>query len=396
MNKINLKHLSCALEIKRLGSASDAAHNAHISQSAITQGISKLESQLNIKLFERTNNGMYTTAVGQIFLSRVERAFGYLEVFANGLFEKNVKQRQTFLNHLTSRQLIALITVVETESYTQSAFKLSLTQPTLGKTIKDLEFAMGQSLFTRTPIGVIPSWRARQMAKFASLFFSEVEQGVEEVNEYNGKQSGTLKIGTLPLVRTEIIPKTVNAILLTFPNAKIEIFDGPYEEQLNALRHGQIDIIVGALRPASHIKDIVQTPLFDESLSLITRVAHPIMLASSESDHDLGQYQWIAPKAGTPTREAFNRLFEHSKWTPPQNIIECSSPVAIRGLLLNSDRIALLSASQVAMEIQQGLLMAKEIAHINTRREIGYSLRENWKATALQAHFIQLLNDYAS
>ena len=43
---LNLRHLTAALVVRQLGSISRATDRAHLSQSAITQGLSKLEREL--------------------------------------------------------------------------------------------------------------------------------------------------------------------------------------------------------------------------------------------------------------------------------------------------------------------------------------------------------------
>ena len=59
--QFNIRHLLSALEIRECGTVTQASKQIHLSQSALTQAINKLESQLDIQLFERTNSGMFAT-----------------------------------------------------------------------------------------------------------------------------------------------------------------------------------------------------------------------------------------------------------------------------------------------------------------------------------------------
>lgn len=390
---LNIRHLLSAIEIQRFGTVSDASKQIHLSQSALTQGINKLENQLNHRLFERASSGMYVTPAGQLFLDRLTRAFAYLENVAASIFDTDRSKRQAFIRNVTYRQLTTLVAVVELQNYTAAALKLGLTQPTLGKTMKDLELLCEQRLFHRAPSGVEPTWRARQLARFASLFFSEIAQGQVELDDYAGKQSGSVIIGSLPLARTSIIPDVVLALLEDYPDAHVSIIDGPYDEQLNALLHGQLDFIVGALRFPPPSEDIEQIKLFDDSLSLVARTGHPQQdwLSHPELTHQLASFQWIGPRQGTPARTAFTNLFTERGLPPPEDVIECSSLVAIRGLLLKSDRVAMLPARQVAVEVESGLLSVSPSPLPDTSREIGLTQRKNWKPTRVQAHCLRLL-----
>ena len=91
----------------------------------------------------------------------------------------------------------------------------------------------------------------------------------------------------------------------------------------------------------------------------------------------------------------FSQFFQARGLTPPQDVVECSSLVAVRGLLLNSDRITLLPARQVAVEVRSGLLAISSQPLPDSKREIGYTLRKNWKPTPVQARFIELLSHIA-
>jgi DNA-binding transcriptional LysR family regulator len=169
--------------------------------------------------------------------------------------------------------------------------RLGLTQPTLHRSIKDLEILCVQKLFQRSQIGVEPSWRARQLTRYASLFFSELAPRVEEMGESNGRKDGFIRIGSLPLARTEIVTCCVLHLVDEFPQVQVSIVDGPYDEQLHRLFHGQLDIIVGALRYPQPHSDINQYTLFDDPLSIVFRNGHPLAKRNEISNNELQALQ---------------------------------------------------------------------------------------------------------
>jgi|TARA_B100000446_G_scaffold186828_1_gene214178 DNA-binding transcriptional LysR family regulator len=389
----NLRHLAAALEISRHGSISRATKQIHLSQSAITQALAKLEKQLDLQLFTRSANGLFATDGGEIFLSRIERAFEWLKL-VDGLIEQGSQRKGTPLYRtFTTTQLRALITVVEQGNYTLAANRLHLTQPTVHRAVKELETVCNLRFFQRSPAGVEASWKARQVARYASLFFSELAQGIEEVNEHRGQMTGSLRVGSLPLARTRMVPQGVTRLLEEFPQARISIIDGPYEEQLHSLLHGQLDIIVGALREPSPSPDIEQKLLFSDPLYLVVRPEHPLADRAARDAEELRDLDWIAPREHTPAREAFTRFFASEGLRPPEHIVECSSMVAIRGLLLESNRVALLPARQVEVEVDMGLLAISPQKLAGTSRNIGLAVRKNWVPTRIQQRFIELIQD---
>jgi DNA-binding transcriptional LysR family regulator len=387
----NTRHLLCALKIKKFGTVSEAAKQMYLTQSALTQGINKLEMSLGHTLFIRSPSGMTTTELGELFLTRVSRAFEQLHEFAASLLANDKVKQQNLIRSITSRQLSALIHIVELESYTAAALRLGLSQPSLHRSIKDLEQYCEQALFQRLPLGVEPTWRAKQLRRYASLFFAELQQGLEEMDEFEGQLNGSLRIGSLPLARSKIVPLAVLMLNKEYPEARISIVDGPYDEQLSSLLHGQLDVIIGALRSPTLDQDIKQQALFQDQLSIVVKANHRLAKRQSISTEELQQLDWVAPAISTPARHVFSQLFISRGLTAPSHVIECSSLVAIRGILLNSERAALLPARQVELEVSAGLLAVCPMILPDTDREIGLTTRTNWQPTQMQRRFLALV-----
>ncbi len=388
---LNLKHLLAALEVQKRGSISAATEPMFLSQPAITQALSKLERELGATIFTRTSKGLYTTEIGKVFLNRAERAIQWLTLL-DSVFTRKEKIQRRLYRTITTTQLRAFVTVVQCGNYSLAANKLNLSQPTVHRAVKEMESHCGRPFFQRSPSGVEPSWQARQAARYVSLYFSELAQGLDEITEFVGNASGSLRVGSLPLARTRIVPQTITMLLEEFPSAHVSIIDGAYEEQLDALRHGHLDLIIGALRNPVPSSDIQQIPLFSDSLHIVVRPGHAIATDTSTSVLELQELEWVAPNENAPARAAFVKFFKDHGLKPPEHVIECSSLMATRGLLLESDRAALLSKKQVEIDVDHGLLAISPRKLAGTDREIGITTRINWKATKLQARFIALLS----
>lgn len=87
-------------------------------------------------------------------------------------------------------------------------------------------------------------------------------------------------VGSLPLPHTYLLPKTIIDITGDYTDLSVGIVDGPYPSLLHLLRHGEMDIIVGALRDPLPTKDVGQEVLFSEPLSIIVRTDHPLTKGS--------------------------------------------------------------------------------------------------------------------
>ena len=77
--KTKLDYYRVFYETARLGSFSAAAQHLYVSQSAISQCIQQLESDLDVQLFIRTRKGVSLTSEGKILFTKVESAIGAIE-----------------------------------------------------------------------------------------------------------------------------------------------------------------------------------------------------------------------------------------------------------------------------------------------------------------------------
>ena len=70
--------------------------------------------------------------------------------------------------------------------------------------------------------------------------------------------------------------------------------------------------------------------------------------------------------------------------------------MVIRGILVDSDLLTLLSPDQVALEIESGVLAAIGQPLAGGVRTIGITTRAGWRPTAAQRRFIALLESAAT
>ncbi len=388
---LNLRHLIAALEVRNCGTIMAASEHVHLSQSAITQGLRKLETSLGFNLFDRNYDGLTPTAVGEIFLGRVEVAIQYLKNINRVLPPVRPSQSHAVHRSLTMGQLRAFLAVVEHGSYTVAAGRMNLSEPTVHRAVQTAQTVCGFKFFRKSPAGLEPVWHTREMARLVALFFSELNQATDAVNEHQGQMSSALNIGSLPLARSRMIPQAVISLLTEYPDARVSITDGPYSEQLSSLLHGRLDLIVGALRDEPADVGISQHGLFEDPLKIVVRPGHKLEKRRKISAKELRKIEWVAPREGTPARTLFTEFFRRNGLHPPERVVECSSLIATRGLLMESDRAALLSEKQVAVDVAANLLAICDRGLEGTNRVIGITSREHWLPTAMQKRFVEIL-----
>jgi DNA-binding transcriptional LysR family regulator len=396
----NLRHLSVFCAVARLGSVSAAARAAHLSQPAVTQAIGSLEKDFGGRLFARTVRGMELTEAGKVCAGRVAGALQRLEdALATAAPQPQTRGPGGAIRGITARQLQALVAAIEGGGFGPAARHIGMTRATIQRAARELERRLGVALFEMTSHGLRPTREALRLGLQVQLAMAELAQARAEVAAATGAESGHTVIGAMPLGRSFMVPAAVLRFAALRPQHRVSILDGPYENLLEALRRGRADVLVGALReqvPA----DVVQEQLFEDPLAIIVRRGHPLEKMSgggrrAPPAEALARVPWIAPRAGSPLRRHFERLFSGVSAAPPAAAIECNSLIAARALLLGSDRAMLLSEQQARHELAAGELVALPHPAGRVVRAIGLTLRRDWVPTAAQSELLDILRAVA-
>jgi LysR family transcriptional regulator of gallate degradation len=380
--KTSIRHLRVFLAVVQHGSITRAAAIARVSQPAVTQSVAKLEREAQTALFQRTSQGLFPTSAGALLAARAARSLALLDP---ALEDVAPRLRLT----ATGAQLLALIALRETESFTLAARRLGIAQPTVHRAIGQLEQEAGRPLFERTAHGVIATRPAQALAQAARLAFAEMDQAEADVAETLGREVGRLVIGALPLSLSSVLPGAIARFREARPALPVLIRDGVYEDLLAGLRRGEIDMLVGALRDPAPIGDVEQRALFRDSLVLLAGRRHPLAAAKGITVADLAAYPWVVARSGTPTRAHFDRLF--ASGPAPAGIVETGSITLMRELLDNSDHLGCVSRMQAQAETDRGILTILPFLMAGTARPIGLTLRAGWLPTRAQREFLAQL-----
>jgi LysR family transcriptional regulator, regulator for genes of the gallate degradation pathway len=375
---LNLRHLRALASIARLGSITAAAEAINLTQPAITQALGKLELQLGQSLFERRPDGMRATDAALLLAPRIDRALAHIAS-----------------SRVTMTQMRALIMLADSGSYSGASATIGLAQPSLHRAIADLSQALKRELVERRGKGIALTEQGRRTVRTFRLARAELDAGLSEVASLQGREIGRIAIGAMPLSRARLLPAAVTAFHRQHPDIRISIVEGSFQELIEPLRDGELDLIIGAMRDPSPGEDVVQRPLFDDRPIVLGRIGHPLA-KRTPSIAEMANYPWTVPAAGTPLRVQLAKMFTDVGVPPVDVPIECGSVITIRQILLDSDFLTLLSRDQVAVELEAGWLTKIADTPPGLTRTIGTTTRTGWRPTAMQQAFVATLERASS
>ncbi|MDX3893924.1 LysR family transcriptional regulator [Pusillimonas sp.] len=370
---VSTRHLRAFHAVCLHGSVSQASAALCRAQSAVTRAVLQLESELGAPLFERSVHGMLPTRFGQVLLRRVERAFAYMDTAYRdvAVLSRDARRSGLYSLHMNERRLKALIELSRRRHMGAAAEALGISQPAVSLMLRDIEQEIGATLFERGVRGLYPTQAGETVIWQLKLALNEIRIAADEVAAIRGLKQGEVRVGVLSLGRSYVLPVAITRLLRKHPQLKVSTMEGSFEVQVNALRAGEIDFVLGALRPPQHCKGLSREPLLNDMMAVVCRAGHPLCAQASVSLADTLAHEWALPHAGTPTRSLFETLFSSRGIGQPQITLETTDLSIIREVLLESDMLSLVSPHQYRREFSSGMLCQLPLALPETARQVG-------------------------
>lgn len=357
----------------RHGSVTRAARAVNLTQPALTQVIARLERDLSCMLFQRGPGGMTPTEPAMLLAPRVEAAIALIGS-----------------PRVTGTQMRAFLALARAGSYAAAEQVTALSSASLHRAVGDLSIVLGQRLTERRGRSVFLTTAGQRRARAFGLAMAELRAGFDELNAWQGQRAGRLVVGAMPLSRAHWLPQTILRFCSAHPGVAVAVVEGSYGELAGPLRDGEIDLVLGALRDPGSLVDVMQEAVFTDRPAVIMRQGHALAECERPDGAALTRYPWILPSRDAPLRRYWETMMRTAGFEPPRVDIECGSVLTVRQLLVGSDALTLLSPAQLAVELADGLLVARQ-PPVVVARTIGLLRRTDWRPTAAQQAFLDVL-----
>lgn len=376
---LNLAHLRTFALVAQAGSASRAAATLFRAQSAVTRAIQELEASVGTPLLERKPSGMLPTAVGHAVLACCQRIFAELAELAQWCAARQARRRAlapgTVPAYLLNvRRLQVCVALSRHRHMPTTAASFGISQPAVSGAIRSLEEGSGLTLFQRGARGIASTPEGETFLLHVRRVLNELRHVPDVIAELQGKVRGTVTVGALPLGRTLILPAAVAALNRLHSGVRVVTDESAYATLVAGLRAGDIDFILGALRPCEDGDGLRTEKLMSEEMVVLARAGHPLVGRRGVTMADVREAQWILPRSHTPARALFENQFERAGLRAPAPVLETADLAIIRGLLLRTDMLAALFAQQLFYECRSGQLAVLDLALQGTRRDVGLTV----------------------
>ncbi len=283
------------------------------------------------------------------------------------------------------RQLDYFLKVVERRSLTAAAAELRITQPTLTRSIRQLEEALGVALLERLPRGVVPTEFGAVLARHARLVGVQLKDAVGEIEGLRGGRMGEVAIGAGPAWLRRLLPLAVTRAQAVRPGLRVRLTGGFDDGLLRSLRQGDLDFVVAELPEPGIAPDLALTRLAADDLGVICRAGHALVGRTGLTPADLLAFPWILPAGNTRARRRLDALLVGRGLEAPVPAIETDSMAFMLAAIRLSDGIGYTTARLLSLEEGAGLVMLKVEGMTSLRTAGVISRREARLSPAAQS-----------
>jgi len=260
------------------------------------------------------------------------------------------------------RQLRHLFAVLEHGNMLRAASAIHISQPALSKSIQNLEAELGVRLLERGPRGVAPTIYGTALLKHARLLLNQGEQAVAEIRLIKDGHFGHLRLGVATFA-VHRLPAVLAKLLTLKPGLSFDVVDGTYEGLTALVRDGSLDAVVSGMPPLHKAEDLVHEELMATHFVRVCRPDYWPFHQPRVPLATLSQARWILPNRPQDIIELFELVFREAGVPPPKPVLQFSSYVFIKAMLMEGKFVTVLPHGIVEPEVKSGSLKAVSLRH---------------------------------
>lgn len=179
---------------------------------------------------------------------------------------------------LDIRLLHALIALDEERSVTSAAERLKISQPAMSATLRRLRDLFSDTLFIRSPKGLIPTDAADEILQRARQIVGLVDSLEQEKTQFHpGSDAMELKIAASDFALSNILPTLMRNLQRDAPLTQVSITPLALGSVAQSLENGALDLAVAPdfLAP----ENMQMRKLYDVDFIYLMREGHPLLEA---------------------------------------------------------------------------------------------------------------------
>ena len=164
-----------------------------------------------------------------------------------------------------------LMTVAELGSMGKAAKRLAVSQPSVSKSISDLEYVVGVRLLDRTSRGVETTAYGRALLRRGMGAFDELRQGIKDIESLNDPTVGEVRVGCPEAISAGLLSAVIDRFSRQHPRAIVSVTPADNMSlEFGQLRERRVDFLLGRIPKPFTDDDLEAEVLYQDRLFIVS------------------------------------------------------------------------------------------------------------------------------
>jgi DNA-binding transcriptional LysR family regulator len=250
---------------------------------------------------------------------------------------------------LDPRHLEILAAIVDHGGLTEGATALGKSQPSVSRTLSQLEARIGEPLFKPGRRPLQPTELGAALAEHGRAVFKANLRAAEIVERHRAGHSGVVRVGGTPIFMDGVIASMIARFQQAHLDVRVDQSYGFVDELGDRLRAGTLDMAILPLQRDRVPKDLSFQPILSGLNVIACRKGHPLARRKLITPTDIAQYPWIAPPVESPLYKDLRRALANIGASDFRISFSGGSLSSVLSVLTETDSLTILPYSVVFM-----------------------------------------------
>ena len=285
------------------------------------------------------------------------------------------------------RNLEVFLSVAKHLNFTRAGEEVNLAQPSVSVRIRQLENEVGLKLFEQLGKKIALTEAGLSLIPHARRVMAAVEDARQCIQELQGLERGSLRIGASTTPGMYLIPKAIASFKAQHPNIEIHLRIKDTQQVEAGVLNNEFDFgFVGG-----HLvgDEVAALPWLVDQLVLIVPPDHNFARQKSVKPNSLQKQKFILREVGSATRATIVNYLQNSGVTM-EPIMEMENPESVKKAVQSGLGIAFISRFAVETELQARSLVAVRVSGLEIRRELKIVYRKDKHLGRAAQTFIEM------
>ncbi|GAB4511397.1 MAG: LysR family transcriptional regulator [Roseibium sp.] len=263
------------------------------------------------------------------------------------------------------RHLEILASIVDQGGLTEGAQALGKSQPSVSRTLSQLEARIGAPLFKAGRRPLQPTDLGLALAEQGRAVLAASRLAGDVADRFRTGHSGLVRVGGTPIFMDGVLAPMIALFQQNYPDVRVDQSYGYADVLIAGLRSARFEVAILPLQGDRVPPDLDFQPILAGLNVIACRTGHPLTRQKLVTLSDIAEYPWIAPPTESPLYKDLQRALSRIGAENFRISFSGGSLASVIGVLTGSDSLTVLPYSVAFLlrpQKQVGIL-SLEIGH---------------------------------